>query len=411
VQEKLGHAVRNSQVALYFEKQQRDQEMFLKWRAVMKMQRWYRVHHAQRTAAAVLIQRHYRGMTARKAYLRSDYLRAKTHAAAEAAKTQIQETVRRHAREAKEREARARWELRHTVDSCVAELCVELCKDDMLQDNADRYDDTERQALLLLNPRQVRRHHSLSSTPSSRPSLSLSASLSTPQSSMGVGASCEWPIGANDGEHSQSAGAEVGGETFVSVRRFSAVMHATTRHPHSAKCDHRPVGMAMNGQYMEAMPECELDDKEDTNDGATRIQAAFRGMRYRRQAREEARRTRMLTYTPPSEGYTEVEERAVVMLQRAVRRLLNSTQSRCVSRRLRPVLGNGHTSRFGTVLSLERSGHSRSLTARTSVTRRVVVGWLTRTGWSGWMMRRSGHSQTFRRCPCTTSASWRTRTR
>lgn len=172
VQEKLGHAERNSQVALYFEKQQRDKEMFLKWRAVMKMQRWYRVHHTQRTAAAVLIQRHYRGMTARKAYLQSDYLRAKTRAAAEAAKAQMQATILRHAREAKEREARARSELRHTVDLCVAELCLELCKDDMLLDNTDRYDDTQRQVLLLLNPRQVRPYCSFSLLHASPLSLS-----------------------------------------------------------------------------------------------------------------------------------------------------------------------------------------------------------------------------------------------
>jgi hypothetical protein len=103
-----------------------------------------------------------------------------------------------------------------------------------------------------------------------------------------------------------------------------------------------------------------MDDQEDTNDSATRIQAAFRGMRCRRQAREEARRTRLLTYTPPLEGYTEREQRAVVTLQRAVRRLLNSTQSRCVSRRLRCVLANHHTSRFRTVLSLEGAGIYRS---------------------------------------------------
>jgi hypothetical protein len=220
LQEKLGHAERNSQVALYFEKQQRDQQMFLKWRAVLKMQRWYRVHHAQRTTAAVLIQRHYRGMKARKAYLQSDYLRAKTRAAAEAAKSQMQDTIRRHARQAKEREARARVEQRHTVDWCVAELCVELCKDDMLHDNADRYDDTQRQALLLLNPRQVRPYTSLALLHASSASLvSVSFCLSTPQSLTGVGQSCGWPISASHGEFSQSAGAEVGGQGVCQTLR------------------------------------------------------------------------------------------------------------------------------------------------------------------------------------------------
>lgn len=240
-EEKLGHAVRNSEVALYNEKQQRDAELFLKWRAVLKMQRWYRRHHAERMAAALVMQRRFRGFSARRKYLSSDYLAAKARAATDQAKAEMQATVRRHSREQKFFEQAARLERRRGSDLCVAELCVALLHEEAGEallddgvDTSDAEDAAERTERVLLTPER----------------------------------------------------------------------------------------------YVEAMPECEVDVAEDTDHGATRIQAAFRGMRYRRQAEQEARHTRLMTFVPPLEGYSDKEVHAVQMLQRCVRRFLDNTQTR-----------------------------------------------------------------------------------
>jgi hypothetical protein len=63
------------------------------------------------------------------------------------------------------------------------------------------------------------------------------------------------------------------------------------------------------------------------------------GMRYRRQAEQEARHTRLMTFVPPLEGYSDKEVHAVQMLQRCVRRFLDNTQTRCAVMSLEVVAG------------------------------------------------------------------------